>query len=228
MTRAEAILHWYDQLELKVQLPEHIRELNPYIDMPKGTRNALETYYHRFYGDEKPRELILGINPGRLGAGTTGIPFTDTPALASIGIENPDLKTTETSADFVWKVVEAYGGADAFFGKFFIGAVSPLGFIQLNNKGNWVNFNYYDEASVFEMLTPFIVEQLHIQKELVGNPDRVFLFGTGQNAKAMHKLNDQHGFFKEIIALEHPRFIMQYRRKRLDEFVERFVGVLKQ
>lgn len=226
MTRATSILSWYDDLKLNVDLPENIRVLNPYADMSANTRSALETFYHRFYGDENPRGIIMGINPGRLGAGVTGIPFTDTPALESIGISNPDVQSTETSADYVWNVIEAFGGPDRFFGKYFIGAVSPLGFIQKNDKGNWVNFNYYDTPEVMELLTPFIVQQVQLQKELCGNPSVAYLLGTGQNAKAMNKLNDQHHFYEKIIALEHPRFIMQYRRKRMDEFIEKFVNIL--
>lgn len=226
MTRADLILHWYDTLKLNTPLPANIEALNPYTNMSGSTREALEKFYRLYYNDAKPRGLILGINPGRLGAGLTGIPFTDTPALDSIGIDIPDVQTTETSADFVWRVVRAAGGPNAFFGKWFIGAVSPLGFVRKNDKGNWVNYNYYDDKEVFEMLKPFIVEQMHKQIEVAGNPKSAVLFGTGQNAKAFESLNGEHGFFENFTALEHPRFIMQYRRKRLDEFIEKFLNTL--
>lgn len=226
MTKAQRILSWYDELELKVQLPADIKVLNPYQDMTSSTRKVLEEYYERYYGDENNRRLILGINPGRLGAGLTGIPFTDTPALDSISLHNPDVSTTETSADFVWKLVAEYGGPEKFFGHWFIGAVSPLGFIQKNDKGNWVNYNYYDRPEIFEKLKPFIVEQLKLQIEIAGNASDVVLFGTGKNAKALNDLNSEYHLFNSITAVEHPRFVMQYRRKRLDEYLEKFVGVL--
>lgn len=227
MTKAEQILNWYADLDIKVQLPEDIKVLNPYRDMSASTKDALVEFYARFYGDDQPRKLLMGINPGRLGAGLTGIPFTDTAALQSVGIQMPEVHTTETSADFVWKLVEAYGGPERFFGDWFIGAVSPLGFIKLNDKGNWVNFNYYDDPVVFETLKPFIVEQLQLQIEIAGNATDAYLLGTGQNAKAMKAINDEYGMFQSITALEHPRFVMQYRRKRLDEYLDKFISILR-
>jgi hypothetical protein len=35
------------------------------------------SFYQKYYADNKKRSLIIGINPGRFGAGVTGIPFTD-------------------------------------------------------------------------------------------------------------------------------------------------------
>ena len=35
-------------------------------------------------------------------------------------------------------------------------------------------------------------------------------------------LNEQHQWFERIIPLPHPRWIMQYRRKTADSYVERF------
>ncbi|MGQ0766596.1 MAG: hypothetical protein ACT4OZ_13125 [Gemmatimonadota bacterium] len=40
-------------------------------------------------------------------------------------------------------------------------------------------------------------------------------------------LNEQQKFFEELLALEHPRFIMQYRRKRLPEFLDRYESTLR-
>lgn len=220
------ILSWYRNLEFNIDLPKDIDVLHPYQEMSASSWAALDEFYKRYYSDKRPRKLLLGINPGRLGAGLTGIPFTDTPALESIGIDMPDVNTTETSADLVWRVIEAYGGPEKFFGDYFIGGVSPLGFIKKNEKGNWVNFNYYDDAKVQKMLEPFILHQIQSQKELVGNPNTVVLFGTGKNLKAMTKWNEQEDWFSTITALEHPRFVMQYRRKRMDEYIERFVNTL--
>lgn len=223
MALSDRILSWYKTLEINVDLPDTVRVLNPYRDMAPETFAAMESFYHRYYADDKPRKLIMGINPGRLGAGLTGIPFTDTPALRSIGIDMPHVDTSETSAEFVWKVIEAYGGPDAFFAEWFIGGVSPLGFIQLNEKGNWVNFNYYDDPKIQRALTPFLKEQIGLQQQLVGNPDHLVLFGTGKNAKAVNQMNDEEKWFQSITALEHPRFVMQYRRKRSSEFIEKFI-----
>ena len=41
--------------------------------------------------------------------------------------------------------------------------------------------------------------------------------------KYFKNLNDREKFFEEIIPLPHPRWVMQYKRKRKDEFVITFV-----
>lgn len=41
------------------------------------------SFYKKYYNDNNSRHLILGINPGRFGAGLTGIPFTDPKRLES-------------------------------------------------------------------------------------------------------------------------------------------------
>jgi hypothetical protein len=37
------------------------------------------------------------------------------------------------------------------------------------------------------------------------------------------KLNERYHFFEQIIPLPHPRFIMQYRRKKLDQFIQLYL-----
>ena len=38
--------------------------------------------------------------------------------------------------------------------------------------------------------------------------------------------NEQYYFFEKIIALEHPRFIMQYNSKNQDKYLEKYLSVL--
>jgi hypothetical protein len=44
----------------------------------------------------------------------------------------------------------------------------------------------------------------------------------------MQRLNAEHHFFDELRAVEHPRFIMQYRRKQVDQFVASYLRVFKE
>ncbi len=46
------------------------------------------------------------------------------------GIENDLAEKAELSSHFIYAVVEAYGGASAFYYDFFITAMSPLGFTR--------------------------------------------------------------------------------------------------
>lgn len=227
MSIADQILEFYDRLHLDdKRLPRDVKSMNPYARPPAEVARVIKEFYYKFYDDKEPRGLILGINPGRFGAGVTGIPFTDSYRLQEFcGIEFPT-DTRETSSAFVYEVVEAYGGAKKFFKDWFIGAVSPLGFIHKNQKGNWVNYNYYDHPDLEKAVRPSIVEQLKAQKEICDNPSSCVILGTGKNYKYLQKLNRDEQLFEEIIPLEHPRYIMQYKLKRKEEYVSKFLNTL--
>jgi hypothetical protein len=47
-----------------------------------------------------------------------------------------------------------------------------------------------------------------------------------RNGEFLRKLNEELGLFDRIEILDHPRFLMQYRRKGLAENVARYVEVL--
>lgn len=224
MTRAEQILPWYRQLELPPKhLPKGIAVMNPYREAQPEVQTALDHFYHKYYADQEPRGLILGINPGRLGAGITGIPFTDSIALREHCHIPFALETREISAQFVYQVIAACGGPERFYRKWFIGAACPLGFMQQNARGNWVNYNYYDHDSLYRAVRPYMLRWLGEQQALCGMPRRAIVLGTGKNVQYLQKLNAEAGLFDELIALEHPRYIMQYRRKALGRYCEKYV-----
>src|SRR5690606_22099429 len=114
-----------------------------------------------YYNDNKARRLILGINPGRLGAGVTGIPFTDTKRLEShLNTMVEEVSTHEPSSVFVYDVIEAYGGVRKFYSDFYINSVCPLGFVKINDAGREVNYNYYDSKQLFLAVRPFIIASI--------------------------------------------------------------------
>ena len=47
-----------------------------------------------------------------------------------------------------------------------------------------------------------------------------------RNGEFLRKLNDELELFDRIAVLDHPRFLMQYRRRFLAESVARYVEVL--
>ncbi|MFM7856792.1 MAG: hypothetical protein ACKO96_33910 [Flammeovirgaceae bacterium] len=51
------------------------------------------------------------------------------------------------------------------------------------------------------------------------NRTTAFIFGEGKNFTYFQKLNQQHRFFESLVPLPHPRFIMQYKLKKLDEYI---------
>jgi hypothetical protein len=165
---------------------------------------------------------VFGINPGRFGAGVTGIAFTDPVALADFcGVPNNLARRRELSSVFIYQMMDAMGGVGAFCSRFFLTALSPLGYTR---RG--VNLNYYDEPALERAVTPFIVRSVESQIEFGGRTDRALVLGRGKNLKYVLALNDRHRFFGEVIGLDHPRFIMQYRRKKLAEYIDKYLAVL--
>jgi len=165
----------------------------------------------------------MGINPGRLGGGTTGIPFTDPVKLEKIcSIPNSLPKKTELSADFIYTMIESYGGSQLFYSKFLFSSVCPLGFTK-----DGINLNYYDDKQLEKLARKFIVDSIHTQLKFYIDRSICFCLGEGQNYKYLSKLNAEYSFFKKIIPLPHPRFIMQYKRKKVNEFVSMYTEKLE-
>src|SRR4249920_1440130 len=125
MTLADRILSFQKNLKLTIKLPKGVLAMNPYQD--KIAFQLCEKFYKKFYDDEEQRTMILGINPGRHGGGITGIPFTDPVKLETLGIANDFQKKRELSADFVYQMIDSFGGPKKFYQKFYFSAISPLG-----------------------------------------------------------------------------------------------------
>ena len=221
MTFADQVIQFTRALRPPdIPLPPDFEWLFPYSE--PATMAALTAFYKKYYADAGLRSFLFGINPGRFGAGITGVPFTDPLRLEQeCGIDNPFPKKQELSSQFVWLFINAYGGAEAFCRDFYITSVSPLGFIK-----NGININYYDDRDLQKAAEPFILWNIRTQLEFGARREAAICIGEGQNFKFFKKINAQHGFFLELIPLPHPRWVMQYRRKRLDEFMGRYVEVL--
>ena len=228
MTLANQILRFNSELKLMEPLPDGIRAMNPFKGPGSDQINAFcELFYQKFYDDQKKRKLILGINPGRLGAGLTGIPFTDTKRLtADCGIATGDLHSHEPSSVFVYEVIHAYGGVEAFYSDFFINSVCPLGFVISNEKGREVNYNYYDQKNLQQAVLPFIKRSIDQMVALGMETEKVYCLGTGKNFKFLNAFNQQHGWFGQVIPLEHPRYVMQYKSKLKDQYIDKFLSLL--
>ena len=202
------------------KVPRGVRVMNPYTD-PR-TRACLTAFLAKYFNDSAPRTLIIGINPGRFGSGLTGVTFTDPYALTNeCGISHEFIGQRELSADFVYRVVNAFGGPAPFYKRLFMSAVCPLGFTR---KG--INLNYYDDKRLEKAVTPFVVKSIDRHLEFPVRRDHVVVLGRGKNAAYFERLNDEHKWFEQVHSLDHPRFIMQYRRKKLDAYVAQYANLL--
>ncbi|MFW5658152.1 MAG: uracil-DNA glycosylase family protein [Bacteroidota bacterium] len=225
MTTADKIIKFNKNLDLKAKLPGGIRVMNPFKEHEETARVSA-AFYRKYYDDTRSRIMILGINPGRFGAGITGIPFTDTKRLEEYcGIEMKDFNSHEPSSTFIYEMIEAYGGVERFYRDVFIGAVCPLGFVKKKEKKE-VNYNYYDDKELLSSTWDFIKKSISAQFDFNIRPDRCICLGNNKNYKYLDKINRELKLFEEIIPLEHPRYIAQYKSKDKDMFIEKYLKVL--
>lgn len=213
----EKVLEYIKGFEQQLpELPDGILPLLPYNQ--EEVLELAKKFYHKFYSKNHARSLILGINPGRLGAGSTGIPFTDAKRLLEdCGIQN-QLKSYEPSSVFIYKMIEAYGGPELFYSDFFISSTSPIGFVKSGK-----NYNYYDEPNLLTRLKPYIQFQLERLLNLDLKRNVVLCLGEGKNYQFLNELNKSKQWFGKIHALPHPRFIVQYKSKELDAYIDRYL-----
>ena len=218
---SEKLIKFYNQLKPPGNLPKGIEVLFPQKD--PQVKELIKKFYNTYFNDNHQRSLMLGINPGRFGAGITGVNFTAPKQLK----ENCDIDhhlklSSELSAEFIYDMINEYGGAKSFYQNWFIGAVCPLGFLK-NDK----NINYYDDKKLAAAVTPFIVDCINKQVAMGFSTQKCLCIGGEKNFKFLSGLNNEHMWFNEIIPLPHPRFILQYRRKQKDKYIHQYLSVLR-
>ncbi len=221
MTFADKILFFLKSLQLNIDMPHEVEVMNPFKDTAAAMQICTR-FYNKYYSDNLQRRMIIGINPGRHGGGITGIPFTDPIRLKKdCDIENSWAVKQELSSVFVYDVINAFGGAEKFYQQFYITAVSPLGFTRYGK-----NLNYYDDKDLQNSIKDFVIDCMNLQLKFGIDREIAFCFGDGKNYKYLSKLNEEHKFFNKIIPLSHPRFIMQYKLKLKEEYIQSYLGKL--
>lgn len=227
-TFGERVIEFNKQLNYTgAPLPAGIRIMNPFNESDQAMK-IVKTFCRKYLNDNNPRHIILGINPGRFGAGLTGVPFTDPKRLISeCGINYEGKLTHEPSSAFIYEMINAYGGVAAFYRDLYINSPCPLGFTSVDSKGKEKNYNYYDSRELIQAVKGFMIENIGKLIALGIKTDVCFCFGTGKNEAFLKKLNEEHHFFKKIIALEHPRFIMQYKNAYKEFYIEKYLNAFK-
>ena len=224
-TNSEKILNYCDNLsKIKIEAFDSYKIINPYNDINKEQIRLITT---KFYNDNNKRRLILGSNPARRASAVTGIPFEDAIHLQkNTGIFIDNFYVNKSSSNFLYDVIDKYGGCEKFYSDFYMNFVFPLGIAKVMSGGKEVNSNYYDIKHYEERLEKYIVES--IKEILTFNIDTsiCYCIGSGKNYQYLLKLNRKYSFFEEIIPLEHPRFIMQYNSKNKDLYLEKYLDAL--
>lgn len=214
---SKKILDFLFNLQFPFDLPQAVEVMHPFVD--PETARIVRIFYDKYYSDSNSRYCIIGINPGRFGGGVTGIPFTDPIRLEKeCGINNNWQRKQELSSVFVYDMITTFGGVEAFYNKFYFTAVSPLGFIRAGK-----NLNYYDDKVLIDKIIPFAVECFRLQISWGLETSVAFCLGEGTNYKFLSRLNMTYKLFDKIIPLSHPRFIMQYKLKTKDNYINKYL-----
>lgn len=228
-TFSEKILQFNSELsKINIDLPEGFHLINPFNgENSKKINEITKKFYSKFYNDNNPRRIIIGSSPARRGTALTGIPYEDAEHLQkTTGIYIDNFYVNKSSSNFLYDVIEEYGGIEKFYSKFYMNFVCPLGIIRINSKGKEANCNYYENKKVQEILYSFIVESIKKQIEFGIDTSIAYCIGSGENYTFLTKLNDEFHFFEKIIPLEHPRFIMQYNSKHKQEYIKKYLNAL--
>lgn len=221
MLLSDKLTGFYWRLQPPQKLPKGIDVLFPHTQ--PEVKAIIKTFFTKYYSGHATPGLIFGINPGRLGAGITGINFTAPRQLSKhCGIHHPFNESSELSAEFIYDMIEAYGGPAAFYNDWFITPVCQIGFVKQGK-----NINYYDDKVLLKTLTPYIIHHIEAVLAMGFKQEHCFCIGEDKNYKFLRSLNDTYNWFKKITPLPHPRFIMQYRRKVKQQYMDQYIVALK-
>jgi hypothetical protein len=217
---SDSVLQYYQQLVPPPNLPQEVEVMNPYLS--PAAWSLTQKFYTKYYQDQQKRTVLFGINPGRFGGGITGIPFTDPIQLSeSCGIENRLEKRAELSSRFIYEMIHAYGSPRSFYQKYFISAVSPLGYLK-----DGINLNYYDIKGYKQLFEAYVCQQIEAQLDFGIDRQIAYSIGKGKNIAFLQYLNQKYQYFEKILPLPHPRWVMQYRLKRKEEFIREYIETL--
>jgi len=212
-------INYFCSIKAPKSIPNGIEIINPYET--DDVKEIVKKFYSKFYNDEQERLFIIGINPGRFGGGLSGIAFTDPVALREYcRIENTFGDRKELSSKFVYTVINQIGGVKKFFSRVFLTALYPFAIIK-NKK----NYNYYDEKSLSDLLRLDMAQNIREQIKFGARRDFAILLGK-KNADYFFPINEEYKFFRKIVVLEHPRYIMQYKLKQIDNYIKKYLDAI--
>lgn len=217
----ERFARFVTTLKLDVELPEGFEVLDPYRD--EEVRRVVREFCGRYYAGHHPRIGVWGINPGRFGAGVTGLSFTDPVSLRDqLGMATSIEGRRELSAEFIGMVIDAYGGPQRWYHDVFLSALSPLGFVR-----DGVNINFYDDRALERNIVPFVLDGQRAMIEAGVSKSGCVILGSGKLKSFVERYVQPMIGYDEVHYLDHPRFIMQYRRKQVTSYVERYVTTIR-
>lgn len=188
------------------------------IQLLKPNQASINAFWDRYYAKRLPNIVICGINPGRFGAGQTGIPFLDNRSLSEMGfsVENSH---SERSAEFFYSVIEAIG-VERFFNRFYVTNLSAIGYIKHEKNINYYDLpidaqntvfaNFLDEMDAIKP-THIISLSVHVQNDI----------------QCLIKNGSLSNNIDCTLRLPHPSWVMTYRQKSKDMWKNKYLSQLQ-
>jgi len=167
---------------------ENVQILTGFID----NFDIVKEFYHTYYKPNKKGRIVLcGINPGRLGAGKTGVPFLDYKSLSQL-LTTVSSQECEQSAQFIWQIISKFGSID-FFDQVYLTNISWFGF---SKDGKNLNYNQLSPELVKIFTEGFADEMAIIQPRLI----------IPLSKEVNRTLRDMHLGYKLGKRLKHPNY----------------------
>lgn len=194
---------------------ENIHILTGFIE----NKDLVNNFYKQVYSEIQPRIVLCGINPGRLGAGKTGVPFLDYLSLSKFF---PDIKSTdrEHSAQFVYKVIESYG-KERFFNSVYLTNYSWFGFeTKSNNRRK--NVNYFELSKNIQS----VIEESFLEEMEILQPQFIIPLSEKVEQSLMGLKRSRRLDYEIMPRLKHPYYCSFNKPyERIKEYIERIGDV---
>lgn len=129
----------------------------------------VRSYYKKYYSKPSQRIVFCGINPGKFGAGKTGVPFIDfygiSRLLPGISLLLPahDRQEKERSAQFMLSIIEEYGVGE-FQDAVYVTNLSWYGFLR---DGRNLNYYILPRAVRHHFIESFVEEMKIVQPSFI-------------------------------------------------------------
>ncbi|MDV2885513.1 DUF4918 family protein [Alkalihalophilus pseudofirmus] len=149
--------NFYTELKNNLELNDILKKKKiTVLDGFNKNIKLVHRYYQKVYSTEAKRIVLCGINPGRKGAGKTGIPFLDFSAVSHL-LSDIGEYDREQSAQFMLSIINEIG-SESFYRNVYLTNIAWFGFTK---EGS--NLNYYDLPSPLPTIfTDSFIEEMNI------------------------------------------------------------------
>lgn len=203
----EDYFEFYETFKVKyseILKSKNIGILSEFLD----NKNNIIKFHEKYVQPNSPKIVMCGINPGRRGAGITGIPFIDTNSLSKMlpDISNPK---SEKSAKFFFSIIEEFG-INEFYRNVHVTNMSWFGFYKLD-KGTNINYNSLPTEIQNVLIDKFVEEIDFINPVVIIPIGDIVNWELLYNLKVKNRLNEEIGQ-----RLYHPAYRLVDRRTYIE------------